>query len=186
MDRLIGLWAVAILGLLACGPDGDAAEPSPEPSPPTASAPMRQAPALPDAVYLQMANLSTGWVYRIAEDGRYLVTPHGGVEGQRTPLSKHERGRETVSVHGLARLQKAVNAAGFFSLDDRLEGGPLPQHAPGGEDADRQHLAFTVRGEQGVKTVEVQASLRVPTSLGALEPIYAALALEALGDWANE
>jgi hypothetical protein len=67
-------------------------------------APMRQAPALPDHVYLQMANLSTGWVYRIAEDGRYLVTPYGGVEGQ--------------------------------------------------------HLVFTVRGEQGVKTVEVRASLR--------------------------
>ncbi len=169
-----------LIALFACAPG--AAEPPAAPPPTAAASTTMKAPAMPDDVYIQLANLSTGWVYRVAEDGRFLVTPKGGAEELRPVMSKLERGHQTVSPRGLARMRTAVDEAKFFSLEDRVDGEPGRQS----EEVVEQDLAFTVRGPDGPKTVAVRGALALPASLGALGPIYTAFDLEALGDWANE
>lgn len=141
-------------------------------------------PPLPAGVYLQLANLSTGWAYRIAADGRYLVVRADGTQAQQAPVSRLERGRQTVSEQGLARLREAVERVGFFGLGARVQGAPVST-APETE-AVAQELAFTVRGDDGPQTVQVRGALAEPATLGPLGPLLVALDHEALGGWAGE
>ena len=108
------LMAAAVAG---CGGDDAPDEPA-EPRPVTT-----QAPALPEDVFVQLAIPETGELYRIAEDGRFLVTNPGGDEQQQRPISRYEPGRETVSDRGLERLREALEKARFFSLPERIETG---------------------------------------------------------------
>ena len=174
-----------ILSLFACGSG------TPEPvsvpvvaSNPPVEATMSPVPPLPDGIYLQFANQSTGWVYRVAEDGRFLVTPKGGSQAQQRPMSKLDPG-PVLSEQGMLRLRAAVESSGFFTLEDRVGGGdPVPAHAE--SEAVAQELAFTVHGADGPKTVTVRGALAVAASLGPLEPLFTALDLEALGGWSDE
>jgi hypothetical protein len=132
----------------------------------------------------------TGERYRIEEDGRYLVTPPGGEEEQRPPLSRAERGRQTVSEAGLGRLRAALEQAGFFALPDRV---PVNDCVPAGtvlrnsgREVSPQPVVFSAGRDGAVKTVEGLGDFAAPCTLGALEPVYRALDAEALGDWMKE
>jgi hypothetical protein len=133
---------------------------------------------------LQFTNRSTGWVYRVADDGRFLVTPKDGAQTQQRPMSKLDPG-EAVSEQGMVRLRSAVEASGFFRLEEHVDGSIAI--ATGDEtEAVAQHLSFTVRGADGPKTVTGRGALALPATLGPLEPLFTAVDLEALGGWADE
>ena len=148
------------------------------------------APALPDGVLLQLFVPDTGELYRIAEDGRFLVTSPGGDEQAEQPRSKYEPGRQTLSDRGLDRLRAALEKAGFFSLPERIETGDCVSDdvviRNSGRKVLRRTVVFSARDGDEVATVEGKGDFGAPCTLAELEPVYRALDLEALGDWQNE
>lgn len=165
--------------LAGCGgEDGEPAAPSAEPR-------AVSAPALPDGVLLQLFVPETGELYRVAEDGRYTVN-----ERPEKPRSKYERGRDTVSDQGLERLRKALDEASFFTLPAKVETGDCVTDGTVIRNSGRKVLRRTVivsaRDGSRAATVEGKGDFAAPCTLGALEPIYRALDLEALGDWQVE
>lgn len=188
MDALSrGLPAIVLLLLLLAAPGcGEDREPA-EPRRVTAGT---QTPALPDGVLLQLYVPDTRELYRIAEDGRFLVTPPGGSERAEQPRSKYERGRQTLSQDGLGRLRKALDEAGFFSLPERIETGDCVSDGEvirnSGRKVLRRTVVFSARDGAREATVEGKGDFGAPCTLAELEPIYRALDLEALGDWQNE
>jgi hypothetical protein len=166
-----------------CGAGGDApAEPR------AVSAPA--APAMPGDVVLQLYVPETGELYRVADDGRFLVTTPGGGEHAEQPRSKYEPGRQTVSADGLRRLREALEKAHFFSLPERIETGDCVSDdvviRNSGRKVLRRTVVFTAREGDRVATVEGKGDFAAPCTLAELEPVYRALDLEALGDWQNE
>jgi hypothetical protein len=148
------------------------------------------APAVPDGVVVQLYLPGTGELYRVTEDGRFLVTPPGGEEEQRPPLSRAERGRQTLSDAGIGRLRAALDEAGFFALPERIgandcvPAGTVLRNS--GRAVQPQPVVFSARRGGDVKSVEGLGDFGAPCTLGALEPVYRALDLEALGDWMKE
>ena len=149
-----------------------------------------QAPALPDGVLLQLYVPDTGELYRIADDGRFLVTPPGGSEQREQPRSKYEPGRQELSPDGLDRLRKALDEAGFFSLPGRIETGDCVSDGVvirnSGRKVLKRTVVFSARDGEREATVEGKGDFGAPCTLAELEPVYRALDLEALGDWQNE
>jgi len=149
-----------------------------------------QAPALPEGVLLQLYVPDTRELYRVADDGRFLVTPPGGAEQVEQPRSKFERGRETISEQGLDRLRAALDKAGFFSLPERVETGDCVSDdvviRNSGRKVLRRTVVFSARDGDREATVEGKGDFGAPCTLAELEPVYRALDLEALGDWQNE
>lgn len=149
-----------------------------------------QAPALPEGVLVQLFVPDTGELYRVAQDGRFLVTSPGGEEEARKPFSKFEPGRETVSEQGLGRLRAALEQASFFSLPEQVAtadcvpDGTVIRNS--GRKVTRRAIVFSARNGDTVRTVEGQGDFAAPCTLAELEPIYRALDLDALGDWMNE
>lgn len=140
-------------------------------------------PALPDHVLLQVFFRDSGLTWRVADDGRWLVTDPGGVEQERPPMSKPERGARRISAAGLSGLRAAVEAVRFASLPAQLTGlSSADVRRPNGRPVELCPMAFTV----GAHTVEVQGDPRVPASFGPLEPLYRRLDEEAIGGWAQE
>jgi hypothetical protein len=174
---------LSIVAISGCGDDGDAAEPRPV----SAAA---QAPALPDGVLLQLYVPDTRELYRIADDGRFLVTPPGGAEQRQQPRSKYEPGSQTLSARGLDRLRAALDKAGFFSLPERIETGDCVSDdvviRNSGRKVLRRTVVFSARDGDREATVEGKGDFGAPCTLAELEPVYRALDLEALGDWQNE
>lgn len=149
-----------------------------------------QAPALPDGVLLQLYVPDTRELYRIADDGRFLVTPPGGSEQTEQPRSKYERGRQTLSPEGLDRLRKALDEVGFFSLPRQIETGDCVSDGEvirnSGRKVLKRTVVFSARDGAQEATVEGKGDFGAPCTLAELEPVYRALDLEALGDWQNE
>ena len=185
MDALSRAVRLALLALLllpaGCGADGGRKVPSGVTS---------IAPTIPDDVVVQLYMPSVGAVYRVAEDGRFLVTLPGHEEQQQSPRSKAEPGIQTLTTRGLGRLREALDESGFFSLPDQVaandcvpEGAVLPNS---GRAVRLQPIVFSARDGENVKTVEGEGDLAAPCTLGRLEPVYRALDLEALGDWMKE
>ena len=174
----------ALLVAAACARSSSPTEAAETPA--HAEAPMQALPPLPEDVLLQLFNRHTGQTWRIALDGRYLVTPPGGVERQETPLSQLAPGQPVLPAGSLEHLREALRSAGFFSLPARLEGtlpsGPVVLPSGRGPFTP-QAWAFSARDGSRTATVEVTADPRVPSTLGALAPLYAALDQVALGDW---
>jgi hypothetical protein len=148
------------------------------------------APAVPDDVVVQLFVPDSGELYRITGDGRFLVTAPGGEEEQRPPLSRAERGRQTVSERGLERLRDALDGAGFFALPDRIDVNdcvpPGTVLRNSGRAVEPRPVVFSARRGGEVKSVEGCGDFGAPCTLGALEPVYRALDAEALGDWMKE
>jgi hypothetical protein len=168
--------ALALLIVLCgCGGGGTAAE---------APRPM-SAPALPDDVVLQLYVPETGELYRVADDGRFLV---GDLAEQ--PRSKYEPGRERISERGIERLREALEKAHFFSLPPRVETGDCVTDDTvirnSGRKVLRRTVVFSARDGEKVASVEGKGDFAAPCTLAELEPVYRALDLEALGDWQNE
>lgn len=142
-------------------------------------------PPLPDDVLLQLFIPETEELYRVAEDGSYTVN---GVPEK--PRSKYTPGRDTVSPEGLSRLRDALAKAGFFALPARVETGDCVTDGTVIRNSGRKVLRRTVvvsaRDGSQAATVEGKGDFAAPCTLGALEPIYRALDLEALGDWQVE
>ena len=143
------------------------------------------APALPDDVLLQLYVPETGELYRVADDGRFLV-------GDRVqqPRSKYERGRQTISARGLQRLRVALEKAHFFSLPPKVDTGDCVTDDTvirnSGRKVIRRTVVFSARDGGTVATVEGKGDFAAPCTLAELEPVYRALDLEALGDWQRE
>lgn len=188
MDALSrGLPALVLLLVAIAAPGcGDAREPTESRA---VSAPA-QAPGLPEGMLLQLAIPETGELYRIADDGRFLVTAPGGDEQLEQPRSKFEPGRQTVSERGLDRLRAALDEAGFFSLPARIETGDCVSDdvviRNSGRKVLRRTVVFSARVGARTATVEGKGDFGAPCTLAELEPVYRALDLEALGDWQNE
>jgi hypothetical protein len=168
--------ALALLILLAgCG--GTASEPRTVSAPPV--------PELPGDVVLQLYIPETGELYRVADDGRFLVGDHA-----EQPRSKYEKGRDTISERGLQRLREALDQARFFSLPPRVETGDCVTDGTvirnSGRKVLRRTVVFSAREGERVATVEGKGDFAAPCTLAELEPVYRALDLEALGDWQNE
>jgi hypothetical protein len=147
-------------------------------------------PPLPEGVLLQMSVPETGELYRVAEDGRFLVTTPGGDEHVEQPRSKYERGAQAISARGLDRLRGALDKAGFFSLPERIETGDCVSDdvviRNSGRKVLRRTVVVSARDGDTVHTVEGKGDFGAPCTLAELEPVYRALDLEALGDWQNE
>jgi hypothetical protein len=145
---------------------------------------------VPADVVLQLYVPASGELYRVAGDGRFLVTPPGGQEEQRPPRSKPERGRQTLSEQGLGRLRDALEQAGFFALPDHVPAGdcvPAGQLLPNsGRPVEPQPVLFAARRGDELKTVEGNGDFAAPCTFGPLEPVYRAFDVEALGDWMKE
>jgi hypothetical protein len=168
--------ALALLIVLAgCG--GSAAEPAAVSAPPV--------PELPGDVVLQLYIPETGELYRVADDGRFLVGDHA-----EQPRSKYEKGRDTISERGLQRLREALEEAHFFSLPPRVDTGDCVTDGTvirnSGRKVLRRTVVFSAREGERVATVEGKGDFAAPCTLAELEPVYRALDLEALGDWQNE
>jgi hypothetical protein len=153
---------------------------------------MRAIPPLPAGVVVQLFFGDTGVTHRLTEDGRYLITMPGRPEETAGARSRYEPGSVEVSPDGMERLRMAARAVGFFGMPSRLptvrigSTGSAPVRLPGGATFRPQPMAFTVRDGEQVATVSVKADPRVPSTLGALEPLYRALDNEALGYWLYE
>jgi len=168
--------AALILLILLAGCGGTAAAPEPRPM---------NAPALPADVLLQLYVPETGELYRVADDGRFLVGDHA-----QQPRSKYEKGRQTISEHGLRRLRDALEKAGFFSLPPRIHTGDCVTDDTvirnSGRKVMRRTVVFSARDGDDVATVEGKGDFAAPCTLAELEPVYRALDFEALGDWQKE
>lgn len=149
-----------------------------------------QAPALPEDVLVQLFVPDSGELYRVALDGRFLVTAPGGEEEVKQPLSQFEPGLQTVSEQGLDRLRAALEQASFFSLPehvataDCVPDGSVIRNS--GRKVTRRAIVFSARKGDTVHAVEGQGDFAAPCTLAELEPVYRALDLDALGDWMNE
>jgi hypothetical protein len=145
---------------------------------------MSGAPALPDDVVLQLYIPETGELYRVADDGRFLVGDHA-----EQPRSKYEKGRDTISPRGLERLREALEKAHFFSLPPKIDTGDCVTDGTvirnSGRKVLRRTVVFSARDGGKVATVEGKGDFAAPCTLAELEPVYRALDLEALGDWQN-
>lgn len=152
--------------------------------------PVSGAADLPDGVLVQMWIPDTGELYRVAEDGRYLVTLPGAAEAQQQPRSRFEPGATVVSARGLDRLRAALGASGFFTLPARIATGDCVSDDTvirnSGRKVLRRRVVISARDGHRVATVEGLGDLAAPCTLAELEPVYRALDLEALGDWQNE
>jgi hypothetical protein len=181
-----GLAAILLLVLAAAaGCGGDEPGPPAEPRPVTA-----QAPPLPEGILLQLSIPETGELYRIADDGRFLVTAPGGDERPEQPRSKYEPGTRRVSEQGLDRLREALEKARFFSLPERIETGDCVSDdvviRNSGRKVLRRTVVVSARDGDRTSTVEGKGDFGAPCTLAELEPVYRAMDLEALGDWQNE
>jgi hypothetical protein len=175
---------LVVLAAPGCGGDGAPVEPR------RVTAGEAQTPALPEGVLLQLYVPDTRELYRIADDGRFLVTPPGGSEQREQPRSKYEPGRQELSADGLARLRKALDEAGFFSLPERIETGDCVSDGVvirnSGRKVLKRTVVFSARDGGREATVAGKGDFGAPCTLAELEPVYRALDLEALGDWQNE
>lgn len=148
------------------------------------------APALPDDVLVQLFVPSSQALYRITEDGRYLVAAGGRDPVEQQPRSKRQRGARRVPEAGLERIRETLSTTDFFALPARVPAAdcvPAGTVLPGsGRRVSPQPLVFSARSDQTVKVVEAEGDLRAPCTLGPLEPVYRALDEEALGDWMRE
>jgi hypothetical protein len=148
---------------------------------------MRDVPAIPQGILLQVFFRDTGDLWRVGEDGRWLVTRPGGAEEEKQPRSKRDRGASRISTAGLARIRAALDEAGFASLPQVVAGG-LPAGAvlPNGRTYRERPIAVTARVADGAHTVEVRGDPAAPSTLGPLAGIYRQLDEEAVGDWMKE
>lgn len=193
---MMRLWLCTLLAVdtVACAAPRTSPPREPAPAvsvsaPPPVETAMRPVPALPEGVFLQLWLPDTGDLFRVAADGRYLVTSGGGAEVQAAPMSQHERGAPVVSATGIARLDAALTAAGFFDLPASVPGempGDGVVLSNGGRAPKAVALVFSARRGAAVATVRVEGDPRAPATLGALAPVYVALDREALGGWAAE
>ena len=138
---------------------------------------------------IELAVKETGERYRIADDGRYLVTGPDGVEHETSPMSKTDRGTRRLTPRALARIRHAIAAIGFSALPDTVPGiATLPAGArpTSGGPFQARSFVFTVVSGTGPKSVAVSADARVTRSFGVLAPLWRALDEEALGGWQNE
>jgi hypothetical protein len=169
--------ALCVLWLAGCGGQEPVA-----PSRPVEPRAMSAPPALPDGVLLQLFVPATEELYRVGEDGSFTV--NGRPE---KPRSKYEPGRDTVSSQGLARLRAALEEAAFFTLPERIESADCVPDGTvirnSGRKVERRPLFVSARLGERTATVEGNGDFAAPCTLAALEPIYRALDLEALGDW---
>lgn len=189
---LAWLWLVG----MGCGTSATPAATAPATDAPVAGAAEAPAvtpvagatPALPDDALIQIWQPESGQLYRIAADGRYLVTPPGGAEAQATPKSKDEAGAQVVSAAGLARLDAALTSVDFFSLPVQVPGTIRVAEmmlAASGKTATPSTVVISARRDGKVVTVKVVGDPTVIGSLGTLAPVYAAFDREALGGWTN-
>ena len=175
-----------VLILMCLAGCGGAESPPPTPT----KTPVKPTPALPADVLLQLYVPDTGELYRVATDGRFLVTPPGGQEAEKQPISKYDRGVQKVTPEGLERLRAALDEAGFFALPEQVKSGDcLPEGAVlpnSGRKVARQPVVFSAREDATEHTVAGSGDFAAPCTLAQLEPVYRALDLDALGDWRNE
>jgi hypothetical protein len=184
VGRVIG-WRLALYSLaplIACAHDGGGARPD------TASADRGGSMAEPVSALIELAVTETGERYRIADDGRYLVTGSDGVEHEQPPMSKIDRGTRRLTSRALARLRDAISQVGFSALPDSIPGiESLPAGArpTGSGRFTPRTFVFTVN-EGAPKSVRVRADGRVAESFGTLAPLWQVLDEEALGGWRHE
>ncbi len=184
--------------LLLCASESIACAAAPVPPPvPAISAPeappvepsMPATPPIPADVLLQLWLPESGELYRIAQDGRFLVTAPAGLEAVTVPMSKTETGAQVVSATGLVRLGRALDSVGFFALPAEVK-GTMPavdvRLASTGRPAKAVSLVFSARRDGEAVTVRVQADPGASVTMGPLGPLYDALDQEALGGWAHE
>lgn len=137
---------------------------------------------------IELAVKETGQRYRIADDGRFLVTGPDGVERETPPRSKIDRGTPRLTARALARLRQAIAKVGFSALPDTVPGiASLPAgiRPTGSGQFTPRTFVFTVPSD-GPRSVAVQADARMARSFGALAPVWRVLDEEALGGWQNE
>ena len=144
------------------------------------------APTLPEDALIQLWLPDSGELVRIANDGRYLVTPKGGAEAQQAPKSKDEPDAKVVSAEGLARIGAALDTISFFTLPPQVDGSMRVAEMmteSSGQVAKAVTVVISARRDGKVNTVTVQGDPTVVPSLGTLAPVYAALDREAIGGW---
>lgn len=172
--------------LLACAgpaPGRPAAQP-----PRTTEVTVHDVPPLPAGILLQLAVRETGEVYRVADDGRYLVSGPGGQEHEARPRSRRSPGADRLTPEALVRLRSALDAARLDTLPDSIPGASAlgPDVLPVGGRWTLRHYVFTARPGPIVRSVEVVADARLDESFGALAGLFRALDDEALGGWRLE
>jgi len=179
---------VAIVVLLGCASDDGRGRVAGRPT----VAPVESAPPMVDSatppLLLELAVTETGERYRVAEDGRYLVTGPDGVERETAPMSRSEQGTRRLTPRALGRLREAIAKVGFSALPDTVPGIatlPAGMRPTGGGQLHPRTFVFTVHAG-APKSVAVLADGRLARSFGALAPLWRALDDEALGGWRNE
>ena len=96
---------------------------------------------------------------------------------------------DTLSPGAIARIKAGLTASGFAKLPAKLPSTvPAGAAMPPRDDPPRlERWTFTARIEDGsVRTVEVEADTRLPSSFEALEPLYRVLDSEIWGFYRNE
>jgi hypothetical protein len=170
--RAVGAWAGRAIAAL--------------PPPMTDAEALQRAPALPEDVIIQLMWAEDGYMYRIATDGRYLVTPVGGAEKQERPRPRAPLGAELVPEASRDRLLKVIadlpalppvlprmNVEGMFEPNHRV---PIRL----------EPAVWSFRRGGVEERVLVWADSANSSTFGLLKPLYVALDEAAIGGWANE
>ena len=142
-------------------------------------------PSLPEGILLEFAVPSTAQRWRVAEDGRWLVTAPDGTEQERAPISREDMGANRLSPRALDRIRAALAQVGFASLPDSVRGSSglaVGIRVADGDPLGRIRYLITARVGT-VKRVSVEADARYAPSFGVLEPLFRVLDDEALGIW---
>jgi hypothetical protein len=156
------------------------------PPPMTDAEALQRAPALPEDVMIQLMWAENGLMYRIATDGRFLLTLAGSVEKQERPRSRAHMGVELVPEPSRDRLLKVIaslptlppvlprmNVEGMFEPNHRV---PLRL----------EPAVWSFRRGGIEERVLVWADSANSSTFGVLKPLYVALDEAAIGGWANE
>ncbi len=187
--------AVILLGFAGCHRAANDSKPVDRPAPALSDAALAEEPApmttesLPAEVFLQIRPPS-GRVERVQLNGKYLRAEDGKIFVAAEPWSTRATPTpDTLSPGAVARIKNGLTASRFADLPAKLgstvaAGTKLPpRNAP----PRLERWTFTARLQDGiVRTVEVDADPRLPSSFEALEPLYKVLDTEIWGFYRNE
>jgi hypothetical protein len=134
----------------------------------------------PPGIFVELVQLRHPLRHRIADDGRYLVTPAGEPEREEPVEVAWGKYRDSLAPEALERLHAAVDASGFFDLPAELPTPAVRAIPLGGGPLQREPLAVGVRIGDRAHVVQVEADPGAPRSAGTLEPLLAALWHELL------
>ena len=119
---------------------------------------------------LQVTVAETGYVFRLWNDGHATEAWPAVAEATLSPFDTslaYDEGRKR-----FAERQRAAWSPLLGTHDGATLGPFVPEGAviPGGLRAKTETIVFRTRGDDGVRAATIRGDLRVPASLGPLEP----------------